>query len=364
MAEIRKKGPNKFLVLVYMGRDANGKRIYERELFNGTESQAKKWASQWETELKKRLGPTSLAMTVGEYLEKKWLPGIKNSDSVSDRTYGTYAYHVKRLMPLVGKLPMYNLNGMALQEALPRGCFGKVKPKTIKGFYGTLKTALKQAVAWGLLSVDPTAGLRTPRVPKKKREVLTIDELVRLLEAAKGYKYYLVIRLLALCGARLGEILGLKWQDINFKKGTLTITRSADARNRVLKDDTKTEASLRTIKLDAETLTLLAAHKKENKVISMTGQSSLIFHHEGRVVREDAIRRTMNYALKKAGLEHKRVHDLRHGAGSLLLDAGESLPAVSAFLGHSSTATTALVYAHAVRQGESIANLLTEQEQE
>jgi integrase len=115
---------------------------------------------------------------------------------------------------------------------------------------------------------------------------------------------------------------------------------------------------LRTIKLDVETLTLLAA-LKERKVASMTG---LIFHHEGRVVREDAIRRTMNYALKRAGLEHVKIHALRHGAGSLLLDAGRSLPAVSEFPGHSSTATTAAVYAHAVRQGESSANLLPEHE--
>jgi len=356
MAEIRKKGPNKFLILVFMGRDAEGKRIYERELFNGTESQAKKWASQWETELKKRLGPTSLAMTVGDYLEKKWLPGIKNSDSVSDRTHETYTYHVRRLKPLVGHLPMYNLNGMALQDALPKGCFGNVKPKTVKGFYGTLKTALKQAVAWGILIVDPTVGLRTPRVPKKKPKVLTIDELVRLLAAAKQYKYYLVIRLLALTGARLGEILGLHWSDVDFAKGTLTIMRAADVRHRKEKDDTKTEASPRTMKLDVETLTLLAA-MKERKVMSVTG---LIFHHEGRVVREDAIRRTMNYALKRAGLEHTKLHALRHGAGSILLDEGKSLAAVSEFLGHSSTATTAAIYAHAVRQGESIANLLTE----
>jgi integrase len=69
----------------------------------------------------------------------------------------------------------------------------------------------------------------------------------------------------------------------------------------------------------------------------------------------------MNYALKRAGLEHVKVHALRHGAGSLLLDAGRSLPAVSEFLGHSSTATMAAVYAHAVRQGESIAGILPKQ---
>jgi integrase len=299
-------------------------------------------------------------MNVGEYLEKKWLPGIKGT--VSDRAYGTYVYHVKRLKPLVGNLALYNLSGMDLQEALPKGCFGNVKPKTVKGFYGTLKTALKQAVAWGLLSVDPTTGLRTPRVPKEKREVLTALELVRLLDAAKRYKYYLVIRLLALTGARLGEILGLKWTDVDFKKGTLTIQRSADSRNRVLKDDTKTEASPRTIRLDDDSLALLTAFKDERRVAGPK-VTSLIFNYEGRVVREDAIRRTMNYALKRAGLAHKRIHDLRHGAGSLLLDGGESLAAVSAFLGHSSTATTAAVYAHAVREGTSIPGLLPQSDQ-
>jgi integrase len=358
MAEIRKKGHNKFLVIVYMGRDTNGKRLYERQLFNGNEKQAKNWAIQWEADLKKRVGPTSVAMTVGEYLEKKWLPGI--IDSISSRTHETYAYHVRRLKPLVGHLRMYNLNGMTLQDALPNGCFGNVKPKTVKGFYTTLKTALKQALAWGILSVDPTQGLRTPRVPKTRPKVLTVQELSRLLETAKQYKYYLVIRLLALTGARLGEILGLRWSDIDFSQRTMTIMRAANVRHRKEKDDAKTDTSPRRILLDAETLSLLALAKKaamENKVMSPTG---LIFHHKGRVVREDAIRRTMNYALKKAGFEHIKLHALRHTAGSILLDDGKSLAAVAEFLGHSSTATTAAVYAHAVRRSESI-SLLTHQ---
>ena len=350
---VKRRGVNRYEISVYLWRGENGKRMFHYETFYGNKTQAKQREAELKVGMKRRTGPKAAAMTVGEYFEKKWLPGIKGT--VSDRGFGTYFYHVKRLKPLVGNLALYNLNAMDLQEALTEGCFGKVKPKTVKGFYGTLKTALRQAVAWGLLSVDPTAGLRTPRVPKQKREVLTAEELYRLLDAARGYKYYLVIRLLALTGARLGEILGLLWLDIDFKKETLTIQRSADSRNRVLKDDTKTEASLRTIRLDAETLTLLADFRKERRVVP---KSSLVFNYQGRVVREDAIRRTMNYALKRAGLEHKRVHDLRHGAGSLLLDAGQSLAVVAAFLGHSSTATTAAVYAHAVRKGESIAGLL------
>ncbi|MEW5898874.1 MAG: site-specific integrase [Bacillota bacterium] len=305
--------------------------------------------------LKQKRGPASLAMTVGDYL-KNWLEKIKGT--VEERTLETYTWHVKRLISVIGHLQFYNLTAYELQEGMVKL---QGKPKTIKGIYGTLKTAFRQAVAWGLINADPTAGLRAPRVPQEEKRVLTMEELHKLLEAAKGYKYYLVIRLLALTGARLGEILGLKWQDVDFKKETLTIKRSADSRRRKLKPEPKTASSKRTMKLDPETVGLLAAHKKGQKVIPL--KDNLIFSCNGRVIRANAVRRTLNYALKKAGLDHIRPHDLRHTAGSLLLDAGYSFPTVAAFLGHSSPATTAAVYAHAVRKGVSVANILKDADQ-
>jgi len=96
------------------------------------------------------------------------------------------------------------------------------------------------------------------------------------------------------------EILGLQWPDIDVKKETLTIKRSSDVRGRVLKDDTKTEASPRTIRLDAETLTLLAVFKKERRVVSLN-DSFLVFNVEGRVLRDNAVRKSMNKALMKVG---------------------------------------------------------------
>jgi len=255
---------------------------------------------------------------------------------------------------------MYNLTAFDLQEALSG--IGHLKPKTLKGIYGTLRTAMRQAVAWGLLESDLAAGLRAPRVPRQERRVLTQQELQAVLNAARGYKYYLVIRLLALTGMRLGEVLGLKWQDIDFKKETLTVKRAADGRHRKLKPQTKTASSERMFKLDEETMRLLTAHKKEQKIVAMNNET-LVFSCNGRVVREDVIRRTLNYALKKAGLPHIRVHDLRHTAGSLLLDAGYSFPSVAAFLGHSSPATTAAVYAHAIRKGGNVIDLLKEADQ-
>ncbi len=349
MAQIRRKGPNKYLISVYEGRDSKGKRKYYNEFFHGSLAEARLRAAELHAARRKK-GPSSLAKTLGDYLQE-WLNQVKSS--VSERTHETYAYHVRKLLPVVGRLQMYGLSAFELQKGLS-GLEGS--SRTVKGVYGTLKTALRQAVAWGLLQSDPTAGLKTPRVARQERPVLTQEELRRLLEAAKLYKYYLVIRLLALTGARLGEVLGLRWQDLDLEKKTMTIKRAADGKHRREKADTKTYSSKRTIKLDDETASLLAVYRKGRKVVSIkTGE--LVFSCNGRIIREDAVRRTLRYALKKAGLPHMRVHDLRHTAGSLLLDAGYSFPTVAAFLGHSSPATTAAVYAHAVRKGVSVANI-------
>jgi integrase len=145
-------------------------------------------------------------------------------------------------------------------------------------------------------------------------------------------------------------VLGLTWQDIDFSDGTVVVRRSVDTRNRRVKPDTKTSSSRRTIPLDADTLTLLRAMYSE-LIRSKLKPINIRDHadHDFKLpVRDDSVRRTLNRALKKAGLPHIRVHDLRHTAGSLLVAAGVPMPTVADFLGHSSPATTASVYAHAI----------------
>lgn len=258
MAQIRRRGPNRYLIAVYIGRDAQGKKIFKNETFYGSLSQARARAAELEV-AKRRHGPKQAARTVGEYL-LDWLEKIRGT--VSERTHETYTWHVKKLIPIVGHLQMYGLNSFDMQEGLSQL---KVKPKTAKGIYGTLKTAFRQAVAWGLLNTDPTAGLRAPRVPREEKKVLTPEELEKLLAAAESYKHHLIIRLLGVTGARLGEVLGLMWKDVDLDKGTITIKRAANVRKRKVKEDTKTAASERTLKLDGKTLELLRNHKYEGK---------------------------------------------------------------------------------------------------
>jgi len=152
------------------------------------------------------------------------------------------------------------------------------------------------------------------------------------------------------------------WKDVNFSDGVLTIRRAVNIRKRKLKDTTKTSSSKRTLKLDPETINLLVALRnrqgKSNVAALRRGETLVFTAQDGRPVKDSSVRKTLNLALKKAGLAHIRIHDLRHTAGSLLLDAGYSFPVVAAFLGLNSPATTAAVYAHAVRKGASVAEVL------
>ena len=361
MAYIRKRGRNSYLIAVYLGRDSKGKRRWHYETFYGTEKQAEHRKAELEVKYRRPSGPRTAAMTMGEYLER-WLDNTEGT--VAESTLETYALHVRHLTAAVGEMPLYGLTGFDLKTRLKDYFREYVKtrplsPATIKGIYGTFRTALRQAKADGVIADDLAASLKAPRVPHKERRVLTPEELVRLLEAAKGYKHYLVIRLLALTGMRLGEVLGLRWQDVDLERGVLTVRQSVNVRRRKPNDRPKTEASVRQLALDQETVTLLAAHRREqekNRVVALQG---LVFSAtDGRPLREMAVRRTFWRVLNRARLAHIRVHDLRHTAGSILLDTGVPLATVAAFLGHSTPATTAAVYSHPVRKGASLAEVL------
>lgn len=359
MAEIRRKGPNRYLILVYVGRGPDGKRQYHREGFRGTLSQARLRAAELEVELKLRTGPSRTAMRLGEYLDL-WLERVK-PPAVSERAWQTYEWHVRKLKAHAGHLPLWGLTAGALQGALA-GLFEEL-PSSARKIVGTLRTALRQAVAWGHLPSDPTVGLRTPRTPRRARPVLGPKEAARLLEVLKGYRHGLAVRMLLLTGMRLGELLGLRWSDVDFAKGTVTVRRAADTRNRKFKEseEPKTPAARRTLSLDPETLRMLEDHRRaaaKARVSPLRRGDTPVFGPGHRPLGEDSVRRTLARALKKAGLPRMRVHDLRHSAGSILLDAGVPLAAVAAFLGHASPATTAAIYAHVVRQGGGVAEVL------
>lgn len=350
MAQIRKRATDVYQISIFVGRDEEGKRKFNYETFYGSKAEAKARAAELEVELQRKVAVKHRMKDLAKLLDW-WLEDIR--DTVYERTYEKYVWHVKRLKPVVGELQLYELTPIELRVRLKE--IQGLSERTVKDLYCTLRTALNAANALEIIHSDLMRGVKAPKVVRKDRPVLSLNELTIFLNTAKEYKHYLVLRILALTGMRTGEVLGLKWRDIDFEQGLVTITRAADTKHRKLKD-TKTENSKRVIELDEETVQELNNLRKQ--ATARVNANDLIFQNgDGRPLRYNAVRRTKERVLAKSGLHHIRLHDLRHGVASILIDQGQPVTMVASALGQTPS-TTANTYSHALRRGKSIASIL------
>lgn len=354
MAQIRNRGTNVWQIQIYLGKDDEGKKKFDYETFYGTKPQAKLRASELEVNFKAKNGSSKATiLTVGELLGK-WLLDIP--DRIEPSTFERYQRHAERLEGLVGDLQLYALDSIIIAERLKDLHNKGLAPRTIKNYYRTLSTALNWGAGKRYLSRDVIVGIKPPMIQHVSRNVFKSDELKLFIQTAKLYKHYLPLKILALTGMRAGELMGLKWKNLS-RDGRIKIVEAVNSRSRYLKG-TKTKNSRRELQLDKATIEELNTHKKMMSESGKAGDNDFVFQSDdGEFLRHQAIYATKEKVLKKAGLSHIRLHDLRHGVGSLMLDNGSSIVTVAEQLGQV-PATTAAVYSHSLRKGSSIADLL------
>ncbi|KLU61748.1 tyrosine recombinase XerD [Peptococcaceae bacterium CEB3] len=344
---VKQRAENSWTIVIYLGRDENGEKINHCETYYARRKRdALEYEAQLKKTLKERMGSSKAsAQTVGQ-LAERWLKAIRKQ--IDEATYETYTKQVKRINPVVGDIKLYLLTAELLEERLSIFDEEKLSPRTVKNYYSIIRTIIN----WGDVRDEKgnsiMAKIKPPKIQRLKRKVLVQYQLNIFIETAKLYKHYLPLRLLALGGFRVGEVLGLRWNNLDLEKGYLKVVESVNSRTRNEKE-TKTANSERTILLDSETLDLLAKHKNE----TCKAEYDFVFQSDdGEPLRHQVLFRTKQRILKRAGLHNIRIHDLRHGAGSILLDKGESLLYVAGFLGQN-PATTAGIYGHATREGDT-----------
>ncbi|WP_434075967.1 site-specific integrase [Moorella naiadis (nom. illeg.)] len=216
-----------------------------------------------------------------------------------------------------------------------------------------LHEALSQARESGLILQNPVEAAKPPRHPKKKVQPLNPEQVKRLLETAKGDTLYPAFLLALGTGLRRGEILGLRWQDLDLQKGTLQVRQSLIRTREGFKfEEPKTEKSRRQIPLPPSVVAALKRHKawvNQNKLIfgSDYEDHDLVFPVEnGRPRDPKGFADHFNRLLDKAGLPHIRLHDLRHTHATLLLLEGVHPKVVQERLGHSTVSITLDIYSH------------------
>lgn len=355
---IIQRGERAFLVRVYTGRDPKtGKRKYHNHTVHGSKKDAKQYLNWFlhQKDVGSYIEPTK--MTVNEYLDH-WL---KQSaiNRFSERTYFDYVDTLHRYVrPSIGGLPLATLKPMDLQIFTNEmKAFGKngLSPRTVRYTFDILRKALKQAVLWELLRKNPTEGVDLPRDPKKERSPLSEEEARRFSEAALFDRWGTLLLLALYTGMRPGEYLALKWSDIDFKKGNVTVQRAlVKTKDGWDFGPTKTGDSRRSIPLPPVILEMLADHKLSQEAeIQKAGDKylplDLVFAtNKGTPLnRLNIARRHFKPILKAAGLpETTRLYDLRHSACTLLMATGVPIRAISERMGHANPNQTLSTYGH------------------
>lgn len=230
---------------------------------------------------------------------------------------------------------------------------GGLSPKTLKTHKLIIRLALKEAVKSHLITTNPCDDVILPKMARREISFYSASQLNDLFNAIKNEPLYPLIYFTAIYGLRRSEVLGLKWDSVNFENNTITIKHTVVRFNDVFeKDSTKTSSSYRSYPLTEEVKNILTMLKEaEKKNITLFGKEYIkngyIFKWDnGKPYAPDYITSKFSKILKKYGFPHIRFHDLRHSCASLLVSQGFSLKDVQEWLGHSDFSITANLYAH------------------
>ena len=292
-------------------------------------------------------------LTVEEYLNR-WLTDSVQ-DTVRATTFERYEQITrKHIIPEIGRMKL-----KALTPAHVRGLYRKrledgLSPRTVQYVHITLHKALKQAVRDGLIPRNATEAVRPPQVRKEEIRPLSPEQAKVLFEAARGDRLEALYVLAVTTGLRQGELLGLKWDDVDLEAGTLQVRRTlTTAKGGPVLSAPKTKGSRRTVKLSQTALQALRSHlERQLGEIDRAGdlwrENGLIFASEvGEPLdRHYTTKHRFKPLLKRAGLPEIRFHDLRHTCATLLLSKNVNPKIVSEMLGHATIAITLDTYSH------------------
>ena len=312
-----------------------------------------------EFEPPKEVGDLSSDMLFADYL-LEWLEIAKGRLAVA--TYSSYAAMIKKP---VG--PYFRQRNLTLRELEARHLqmfysemLRKVKPNTVIHYHAIIHSALKYAVKTDMLVQNVADKVDRPKKNSFQPVFLSAEEMQKMFEALRGTKLELPVLVAAFYGFRRGEVLGLKWDAIDFERGTISVIRTVTTitldgkQTEIEQQSAKTKSSLRTLPLIGSLREYFLQVKEAQELNKQVCGNCYNHEYDGFVfVDELGERMRANYLtsafpkfLESHGLRRMRFHDLRHSCASLLLANGVPLKHIQEWLGHSDFTTTANIYAH------------------
>ncbi len=388
---IEKRGKNSYRLTVSEGFDLNGKPMIHRKTIHGTKKEAEVELAKFVTEVQNGLVIDGKSLKFSEFVDVwKRDYGLKE---LAPTTYKRYCRMLEtRILPYFGHfyinkirptdiMKFYDLLEKDTQLVRKKGNNGlkTKKPlsgKTILEHHRLLRAMLHRAVYWQLIVSNPAERVQPPRAKKPKRRSYDDEQAKILLEnleklTVEDTKYKVAIILTIFTGVRLGELMGLEWQDVDFRNGIISINRSSQYLSDmgVFTKVPKTESSIREIAIPEFIISLLEEYKlwyEDQKSLYgelWTNSDRLFVQADGKPMHPSSISKWFVKYVSTIGLPVINFHGLRHTNASLLVAQNVDIAVVSARLGHAQISTTLDFYVHPLlshnrKAGYALENLL------
>ncbi len=388
---IEKRGKNSYRLTVSEGFDLNGKPMIHRKTVHATKKDAEVELAKFVTEVQNGLVVDGKSLRFSEFTEI-WKRDY-GSKELAPTTYKRYCRMLEtRLLPYFGHfyinkirptdiMKFYDLLEKDTQLVRKKDNNGAktkkpLSSKTILEHHRLLRAMLHKAVYWQLIVANPAERVQAPKARKPKRRSYDDEQTKILLEnlerlSIEETKYKVAIILTVFTGVRLGELMGLEWQDIDFKNGIISINRSSQYLSDmgVFTKTPKTESSIREIAIPKFIISLLEEYKlwyEDQKSIygELWANSDRLFvQADGKPMHPSSISKWFVKYVSTIGLPVINFHGLRHTNASLLVAQNVDIAVISARLGHAQISTTLDFYVHPLlshnrKAGYALENLL------
>ena len=319
-----------------------------------TKTECSVWIKDTQAQVERGMTYRKANITLGEFIEQ-WL-GIHKT-TVAPKTSLQYEQLIRSyIKPQIGKIKLRELrldrveaHYVALQKS-------GLSARGVRYVHSILHKSLNDAIRRGFAAYNATQGAILPRLDFKEMVFLDADEVLQFLITTQKSHYHALYTLAIKTGMRKGELLALKWTDINWQRGTLRVQRQVQRirGQGLIFRAPKTRAGRRTIQLGEKTLETLRKQLEQcdllrNHAGDCWEEHNLIFPSTaGTPLGGSNLSKDFKAQLEKAGVKKIRFHDLRHTAASLMLNHGVPVIVVSKILGHSKTSTTLDIYGHII----------------
>ena len=388
---IEKRGKDSYRLVCTNGYDLNGKLIKHTKTIHGTKKDAQIELAKFVADVQNGLVIEGKSLKFSEFTEI-WKRDY-GSKELAPSTYKRYCRMLEtRILPYFGHfyinkikptdiMQFYDLLSRDTQLVRKKSNNGKktLKPlsgKTILEHHRLLRSMLHKAIYWQLIVSNPAERVQPPKAMKAKRRYYDDEQCKVLLEnltelSEEQIKYKVAIILTIFTGVRLGELMGLEWQDVDFKTGIVSINRSSQylADKGIFTKTPKTESSIREVAIPDFVVSLLEEYKlwyDEQKSFYgelWTNSNRLFVQADGKPMHPSTISKWFVKYVAQIGLPVINFHGLRHTNATLLISQNIDVAVVAARLGHAQITTTFNFYVHPIishnrNAGNVLQNLL------